>query len=77
MPGLAGADAAPELAALLLCRLLHVRHVGIVHMACEFLGEQKVPICEMVVENSEYSIRGQRKVRLEGSRAEKEKRSLP
>ena len=39
-------------------RLLHVGHAGIVDLICEFLGEQKVPICEMVVENSEYSIRG-------------------
>ncbi len=31
-------------------RLLHVGHVGIVDTACEFLGEQKVPICDFVLE---------------------------
>ena len=33
--------------------LLHVGHVGIVYMACESLGEQKVPIYEMGVKGSE------------------------
>ena len=53
-------------------RLLHVGHVGIVDLACEFLGEQNVPICEMGVESSEHTMRGQRKVRLAVSRPEKE-----
>ncbi len=36
----------------------HVRHVGIVDMVCEFLGEQKVPICEIGVESGEHTWRG-------------------
>ena len=31
-------------------------------MTCEFLGEQKVPTCEMGVESSEHTMRGQHMV---------------